>query len=102
MPREIDGLVIDDTKHPKDYKGPFLFTDPDAGVKSPTARPFPYRPTEQVSVRHLTTTSGQKPRISVFRLSIVRSTGNAGSSVQGNPCLSARRFLHRGIPSGGR
>ena len=66
MPREItiDGLVIDDTKHPKDYKGPFLFADPDAGVKSTAARPFPYRQTEQVTICNLTTASGQKPQTS--------------------------------------
>lgn len=64
MPREvtIDGLVIDDAQHPKDYQGPFLFTDPDAGVKAAKARPFPYRQTEQVTIRNLTTTSGLKPR----------------------------------------
>jgi len=34
MPREItiDGLVIDDRQHPKDYAGPYLFTDPTADV----------------------------------------------------------------------
>ena len=65
MPREviIDGLVIDDRNHPKGYQGPYLFTDPD-GASSVAAPPFAYRPTEQVTIRNLTTTSGKKPRTS--------------------------------------
>jgi hypothetical protein len=66
MPREItiDGLVIDDTNHPKDYQGPFLFTDPDGPTAGEGARPFPYRLTEQVTIRNLTTASGRKLRTS--------------------------------------
>ena len=66
MPREvtIDGLVIDDTHHPKDYQGPYLFTDPDGSKAGAAARPFPYRLTEQVTIRNLTTVSGRKPRTS--------------------------------------
>jgi hypothetical protein len=66
MPREvtIDGLVIDDSHHPKDYQGPYLFTDPDGRSASAAGRPFPYRLTEQVTIRHLTTASGRKPRTS--------------------------------------
>jgi hypothetical protein len=64
MPREvtIDGLVIDDRNHPRDYQGPFLFSDPD-GAKA-AKRPFSYRLTERVAIRNLTTTSGRKFRIS--------------------------------------
>ena len=64
MPREItvDGLVIDDRQHPKDYQGPYLFADPDGGTAAVPSRPFPYRQTEQVTIRHLTTASGQKPQ----------------------------------------
>jgi hypothetical protein len=66
MPREIliDGLVIDDRQAPKDYQGPYLFTDPDGPRADATARPFPYRLTEQVTIRNLTTTSGRKLRTS--------------------------------------
>jgi hypothetical protein len=66
MPREviIDGLVIDDRNHPKDYRGPYLFTDPNGRAPATAARPFPYRTTEQVTIRNLTTTSGLTPRIS--------------------------------------
>ena len=66
MPREItiDGLVIDDSHHLKDYAGTYLFTDPDGGKAGTATRPFPYRPTEQVTIRHLTTASGLKPRLS--------------------------------------
>jgi hypothetical protein len=66
MPREvtIDGLVIDDTHQPKDYQGPYLFTDPDGKEAGAAARPFPYRLTEQVTIRNLTTASGRKLRTS--------------------------------------
>jgi len=62
MPREIliDGLVIDDRNHPKEYKGPYLFADPDGREPAAAARPFPYRLTEQVTIRNVTTTSGRK------------------------------------------
>lgn len=56
----IDGLVIDDSHPPKDYAGPYLFTDPDGAPASAAARPFPYRLTEEVTIRNLTTTSGKK------------------------------------------
>jgi hypothetical protein len=64
MPKEItiDGLVIDDSQHPKDYQGPYLFNDPDGPATA--TRPFPYQLTEQVTIRRLTTTSGLKIRIS--------------------------------------
>lgn len=66
MPREItiDGLVIDDSHGPKDYQGAYLFTDPDGREADAAARPFPYRLTENVTIRNLTTVSGKKPRIS--------------------------------------
>ena len=66
MPKEItiDGLVIDDRNHPKDYQGPYLFTDPDGANASTAARPFPYRLTEQVTIRNLSTASGKKLRMS--------------------------------------
>ncbi len=72
MPGEvtIDGLFVDDTNHPEDYQGMYLFTDPDGmrdGVEdiTPTAeRPFPYDPCRKVKVRGLTTASGKKPRLS--------------------------------------
>ncbi len=60
----IDGLVIDDRNQPKDYRGPFLFADPDGANAGPAVRPFPYRLTEQVTIRNLTTTSGRELRIS--------------------------------------
>ncbi|MBL9186674.1 MAG: hypothetical protein JNK23_04295 [Opitutaceae bacterium] len=60
----IDGLVIDDSRHPKDYQGPYLFTDPDGAKAAKEARPFPYRLTEQVTISRLTTTSGRKLRTS--------------------------------------
>jgi len=68
MPREItiDGLFIDDRNVPKNYQGPFLFTDPDgasAGAGG-ASRPFPYVPTEQVTIRNLTTASGKTIRTS--------------------------------------
>lgn len=66
MPREvtIDGLFIDDRHHPKDYKGPFLFTDPDGPATNMAGRPFPYRRTERVTILRLTTATGLEVRTS--------------------------------------
>lgn len=66
MPKEItiDGLVIDDRQHPKDYQGPYLFNDPDGKEPALVTRPFPYPLTERVTIRRLTTTSGRKIRTS--------------------------------------
>ena len=79
MPREIviDGLVIEDNHAPKDYHGPYLFTDPD-GTKPPATRPFPYRMTEQVTIHNVTTASGKALRISpdADLTARVRVTGN--------------------------
>jgi len=69
MPREvsIDGLFIDDSQHPDQYQGPFLFTDPDGAEPRTATRPFPYRLTEKVSIRQLKTASGRKPLVSPDR-----------------------------------
>ncbi|NKB66007.1 MAG: hypothetical protein GKR89_02995 [Candidatus Latescibacteria bacterium] len=72
MPLEItvDGLVVDDSNHPQDYRGLYLFTDPngqpnsDAEITPAAQRPFPYEPCQRVRVRGLTTTSGLKPQLS--------------------------------------
>ncbi|WP_438481827.1 hypothetical protein [Oleiharenicola lentus] len=66
MPSEIriDGLVIDDSQHPKDYRGPFLFNDFDGSQTPEASRPFPYQVTDRVTIRGVTTTSGKQLRIS--------------------------------------
>jgi hypothetical protein len=72
MPREItvDGLFVDDSNHPEDYEGMYLFSDPDDAftdgdrITLPAERPFPYEPCRQIKVRGLTTASGKKPRVS--------------------------------------
>ncbi|HPT97526.1 MAG TPA: hypothetical protein PLU39_06620, partial [Armatimonadota bacterium] len=66
MPREIriDGLFVDDSNHPEEYEGMYLFTDPDGAAKSDQARPFPYKLTEKVIIRGLKTASGKKPLLS--------------------------------------
>ena len=72
MPREvtIDGLFVDDSNHPQDYQGLFLFTDPDAvhgtgeEVELPAERPFPYKPCQKVRVRGLVTASEKDLRVS--------------------------------------
>jgi hypothetical protein len=56
--------VIEDSHPPKDYQGPYLFTDPDGVAARQTVKPFPYRLTEKVSIRNLTTHSGRKLRTS--------------------------------------
>ncbi len=64
MPREvtIDGLHVDDSKHPANYQGMFLFSDP--GGKQESEPPFPYTIFKKVKIRGLTTASGKKPRVS--------------------------------------
>jgi hypothetical protein len=66
MPREItiDGLFIDDRNVPKNYQGPFLFTDPDGAGTGAVSRPFPCRLTERVTLRNVTTSSGKMIRTS--------------------------------------
>ena len=83
MPREItiDGLVIDDRSHPQDYQGPFLFSDPDGAKADSTARPFPYRLTERVTITNLTTTSGRKLRISPDAAFATRVNVTAGNGL---------------------
>jgi len=64
MPREvtIDGLQVDDSNHPENYQGLFLFSDP--GFKEESEGPFPYVLSQTVTIRGLTTASGKTPRIS--------------------------------------
>ncbi len=64
MPREItiDGLFVDDSNHPRDYKGMYLFGDP--GSTNPAAKPFPYTWTEKVTIKGLSTASKLPPRVS--------------------------------------
>jgi hypothetical protein len=72
MPKEvtIDGLFVDDTNHPEDYPGVYLFTDPDdmhdgvEDIMPTTERPFPYAVCKKVKIRGLTTASRKRPRLS--------------------------------------
>jgi hypothetical protein len=66
MPQEIaiDGLRIEDRNVPRDYQGPFLFSDADGPRPAAEPRAFPYRLTERVTLRHVTTASGKPFRIS--------------------------------------
>ncbi|MBX3051551.1 MAG: hypothetical protein KF753_08770 [Caldilineaceae bacterium] len=71
MPQEItiDGLVVDDSNHPEDYTGLYLFSDPDEtqgydDIPQTVERPFPYAPCQRVRIRQLTTASGKKPHVS--------------------------------------
>lgn len=72
MPREItvDGLFVDDSNHLEGYQGLYLFADPDdmqmgSEASAPTvARPFPYKWSEKVTIRGLSTASGKEVRVS--------------------------------------
>lgn len=67
MPRKVtfDGLVIDDAKHPKNYGGPYVFTDFNPGNTSADyVEDYPFRPTEEVVLKNVTTTSGLPVRLS--------------------------------------
>lgn len=63
MPRviRIEGLFVDDSKHPAGYPGVAFFSDP-VGA-SPGKRPFPYRLTERLEVRDLKLASGLPARV---------------------------------------
>ncbi len=64
MPAEvtIDGLHVDDSKHPKGYEGMFLFSDP--GGETGSEGRFPHVTGRKVTIRGLTTSSGRRPRTS--------------------------------------
>ena len=67
MPREItiDGLFVDDSNHPNNYRGMYFLSDPDGGKNiKQTPRPFPYKRCQTLRVRGLKTASGKKPHIS--------------------------------------
>jgi hypothetical protein len=64
MPQEIriDGLFIDDAKHPQNYQGVAFFGDPIG--RSAQEPPFPYALTRTLRVRDLKSASGMPPRVS--------------------------------------
>jgi hypothetical protein len=72
MPRQItiNGLFVDDTNHPEDYQGMYIFTDPDIeyvsgeGSEPASERPFPYEKCYTVRVQGLSTASEMKAKIS--------------------------------------
>ena len=67
MPRKItvDGLVIDDRNHPKNYGGPYIFANFNWNNKSADyVEDFPYHLTEEVVLKNVTTTSGKPVRLS--------------------------------------
>ncbi|MBT3381252.1 MAG: hypothetical protein HN742_06870 [Lentisphaerae bacterium] len=64
MPRQItiDGLFVDDSKHPDDYRGLLFFNHPEPARKGlPEKRPFPYQPVRKITIRNLQTASGKQP-----------------------------------------
>ncbi len=64
MPRKvtIEGLHVDDSNHPHGYKGMYLFSDP--GAPNPVDCPFPYKWTEGVTIKSLTTATNLPPMTS--------------------------------------
>ena len=66
----IDKLHVDDSQHPDDYGGMYIFTDPDRqndGVNEialTEKRPYPYELCRNVHIRELTTVSEKKPLLS--------------------------------------
>ncbi len=61
----IEGLHIDDSEHPSDYKGPAIFADfnPENSGESYVEK-FPYVITREVILRNVTVSSGKTLRIS--------------------------------------
>ena len=67
MPRRIvfDGLKIDDSHHADKYDGPFVFGMFNAKNIGPDyVEKYPYRVTEEVVLRNVTTASGKAPVLS--------------------------------------
>lgn len=67
MPRRIvfDGLRIDDANHPAAYDGPAIFGNFSPKNTSPAyVEKFPYKITEEVVLRNVTTASGKPVRLS--------------------------------------
>ncbi|MBR4170193.1 MAG: hypothetical protein IKR48_00920, partial [Kiritimatiellae bacterium] len=74
MPRRIvvDGLKVDDSNHPDNYNGPYLFADFNSGNRSAEyVEDYPYHVTEEVVLRNVTTVSGKpfqtSPNPYIFR-----------------------------------
>jgi len=66
MPSEItiDGLFVDDSKHPDGYQGFYFFNHPKPPREGlPEERPFPYQPVRKITIRNLRTASGKQPSL---------------------------------------
>lgn len=65
MPKhvEIVNLHIDDSRVPEEYKGLYIFSVPWGDPREETERPYPYIPSEKITCRNVTTTSGKQPKI---------------------------------------
>ncbi|MCK3683218.1 hypothetical protein [Maribellus sp. YY47] len=67
MPEKImiEGLYIDDTNHPEDYRGPAIFTNFNPKMTDDSfVEAFPYITTRQVILKKVTTASGKSLRVS--------------------------------------
>ena len=76
----IDGLKIDDSKHPKVYAGPTLFTDFNARyTQADYAEKYPYAKTREVFLKDVTTASGLPLAVSknsvMFKDVVVKRAG---------------------------
>ena len=69
MPRKltIDGLFVNDSPAPPEYAGLTIFFNPDADedlASAPEQKPFPYKQTEELEIKNLSTASGFPCKIS--------------------------------------
>ncbi len=67
MPEKIsiENLLINDSNHPKNYRGPAIFSDFNPQMTDDTYREqFPYIITREVNLKNVTTVSGKNIRIS--------------------------------------
>src|SRR5690606_34440846 len=61
----IDGLRIDDSSHPENYKGPAIFGNFNRNFTDASyEEKYPYIKTEEVILRNVTTASGKPLRLS--------------------------------------
>jgi hypothetical protein len=61
----IENLHIDDSNHPRNYRGPAIFSDFNPEIKDDHYQEeFPYVKTKEVILKNVTTSSGKKLRLS--------------------------------------
>ncbi len=85
----IDGLHIDDSRHPKGYRGPTIFADFNPRFRDATYEErYPYLITREVVLNDVSTASGKPLRVSknpfMFNNLLVKHKGKANKTTGGD------------------